>query len=420
MKRIIHLGLGNFHRAHQAWYTFKAGDWKITGVAMTNAKLQQEMAASANKFLLGTWGQAGLSTEVIDVIDDVLLASKQGAQVASKIADENTHIVTMTITEKGYHLKGGRLDFAATAIAHDLRESAPTSAIGILAKGLIMRFQTSGNPISVVSCDNLSDNGKKLKKVVSDFIEELCPEAISWIETQVSFPTTMVDRITPQLSENAIDEIRATAGAQEMPVVGTEAFSEWIIEDDFSGPRPDWDGAGATFVENVSAFEHRKLRLLNGAHSFLAYAGLNAGYRYVHEAIADEEIREGLNRLWEEVSTTLSGSASRTTAAYRADLYRRFCVAELRHSLEQIALDGSVKLSERLVPVVDQRSSVEQKSPSTVGAIRAWAKFVVDRISRGEDINDPYGERLTDIVRKNSGDPVEALSKSMLEHDFAD
>ncbi|WP_424944970.1 hypothetical protein [Aliiroseovarius crassostreae] len=420
MKRIVHLGLGNFHRAHQAWYTFKAGDWKITGVAMTNAKLQQEMAASDNKFLLGTWSQSGLSAEVIDVIDEVILASRQGALVASKIADETTHIVTVTITEKGYYLKRGRLDFAATAIAHDLRESAPTSAIGILAKGLILRFQTSGDPISVVSCDNLSDNGMKLRRVVSDFIEELCPEALSWIESQVSFPTTMVDRITPRLSENAIEEIRTAAGIQTMPVVGTESFSEWVIEDDFAGPHPDWGGAGATIVEDVSAFEQRKLRLLNGAHSFLAYAGLNAGYSYVHEAIVDEEIREGLNRLWEEASLTLSGSAAQTATKYQTYLLRRFRVAEMRHSLEQIAMDGSVKLSERLVPVIRQRASADQMSPSAELAIKAWARFVVDRITRGEAINDPNDKRLTDIVRKNTGDPVEALSKSMLEHDLAD
>jgi fructuronate reductase len=420
MKRIVHLGLGNFHRAHQAWYTFKAGDWKITGVAITNAKLQQEMSSSANMFLLGTWGQSGLSAEVIDVIDDVLLASQQGTLVASKIADENTHIVTVTITEKGYHLKGGQLDFKAEAIVHDLLETVPTSAIGILAKGLIQRFQTSGNPISVVSCDNLSNNGKKLKRVVSNFIEELCPEALCWIDSQVSFPATMVDRITPRLSEITIEEIRASAGIQAMPVVGTEEFSEWIIEDDFSGPRPGWDVAGATFVRDVSSFEHRKLRLLNGAHSFIAYAGLNAGYSHVHEAIADEEIREGVNRLWEEASSTLLGPATQTVTTYRSDLLMRFGVPELRHSLEQIAMDGSVKLSERLVPVIRRRSSMDQKSPSSERAIRAWAKFVVDRITRGENINDPYDERLREIIGKNSSDSAEALSKAILECSFAD
>lgn len=414
MKRIVHLGLGNFHRAHQAWYTAKAGGWRITGVAMTNAKLQDEMAEAANRYLLGTWGRSGLSTEVIDVIDEVLLASQQGAMIVSKIADANTHIVTVTITEKGYHLSGGHLDLNAAAIARDLQETSPTSAIGLLSEGLIQRYKLSAGSISVVSCDNLSDNGAKLKQVVSDYVQERYPEAVPWLGEQVSFPATMVDRITPRLSAKAIDEICAAAGGQTMPVVGTEAFSEWIVEDRFAGLRPDWDAAGAMLVKDVTSFEQRKLRLLNGAHSFMAYAGLNKGHRYVHDAIADDEIRNGVCGIWEEASSTLSEPASQTVPTYQADLLKRFAVPALRHSLEQIAADGSVKLSERLLPVLQLRAVRKHKSPYVEAAIAAWAGFVAQRVIK-DQIDDPFSAGLEKIVRENPGDPDGALVRFMMD-----
>ena len=392
MPRILHLGLGNFHRAHQAWHTARAGgDWRITGVVMGNAALYEALSAQGGAYHLGIRGPEGLTVKRITLHDRLLLARGDPRAVIAAIAEPEVQIVTLTVTEKGYCLgTDGRLDLAHPAIAEDLAQG-PRSAIGMLTHGLAAR----GAPLTVVSCDNVSGNGHKLRAAVGDFARA----AGLILPGGLRFPDTMVDRITPATTDAIRDEIAAASGVEDAAPVLTEAFSEWVIADDFAGPRPAWEKAGVEIVPDVAPFEMRKLRLLNAAHSYLAYAGLLAGHRYVHEAIADRGLRDGVDRLWDEAQATLPEAVLPTTPAYRAALTRRFGVAEMRHELAQIAGDGSLKLPERIVPLV----TAPDAAPQAMRAIAAWVAFVQRAVERGEPLNDPNAERLAECVRKAAG-----------------
>jgi len=411
MKRIVHLGLGNFHRAHQAWYTSTVGDWKITGVVMTNAALKAEMAEHNNDYILGTWGNDGLSAEKISVYDEVLLATEQSSSIISKIADTDTHVVTLTITEKGYHLRSSdnHLDLNAEPISHDLKSDKPKSAVGLLATGLMRRCLNNGQPLTVLSCDNLSNNGDKLRQAMHDYISVLALETVPILKEKISFPNSMVDRITPTLSSEVQKNIRMVAGLQGIPCVGTESFSEWVIEDKFIAPRPQWDKAGAVLVSDVASFEERKLRLLNAAHSYLAYAGLLAGYTFVHEAINDPVLRANVNGLWDEAAVTVSEPAAATLSTYRTALLNRFSVVEMQHRLDQVASDGSLKLRERLLPILKHRQFIGIESPVTMLAISTWAEFVQSGIANNESLNDPERKKINEIVTDESSDATDLL-----------
>lgn len=388
MPRIVHFGLGNFHRAHQAWYTDHAGGWTITGVIMSNRAERDHLAAHGNAYLLGIWGKDGLRSEKISVYDDILLATDQPQEIIDRIADPDTHVVTLTVTEKGYYLRSGdaRIDLSAEPIQHDLTSETPKTAIGLLAAGLIKR---AGQPLTVISCDNLSDNGRKLGQAMADYLAEKDPDTADWLANKVSFPNAMVDRITPRLGDDATAEVAEVAGEIGLPTVGTEDFSEWVIEDNFAASRPDWDKAGAELVPDVAPFEERKLRLLNASHSYLAYAGQLAGHQFVHEAIADPTLRAGVDALWDEAGSTVSRPASDSIDAYRAALLDRFAVPAMRHSLSQIAMDGSMKLRERLVPILLARVAAGQEAPQTTRAIASWMAFVWNAVEAGEALNDP-------------------------------
>ena len=382
MPRILHLGLGNFHRAHQAWHTARAGGWQITGVVMGNGALHTALTAQGGAYHLGIRGPEGLRVDRIALHDRLLLARNDPQAVVTAIADPEVDIVTLTITEKGYCLgPDGRLDLQNPAIAADLAGPA-RSAIGMLTHGLAARTA----PVTVISCDNVSGNGHKLRAAVADFARA----AGLSLSADIRFPDTMVDRITPATTEAIRAEIEAASGESDAAPVLTEAFSEWIIEDDFAGPRPAWDSAGVEIVPDVAPYEMRKLRLLNAAHSYLAYAGLLAGHRYVHEAMADPSLRAGVERLWDEAQATLPEAVLSTTPAYRAALVERFAVAEMRHELAQIACDGSLKLRERVVPLITGLDV----APQARRAVAAWVAFVLRTVERGDPLRDPNGERM--------------------------
>ncbi|PIV75062.1 MAG: mannitol dehydrogenase [Rhodobacteraceae bacterium CG17_big_fil_post_rev_8_21_14_2_50_65_11] len=388
MPRILHLGLGNFHRAHQAWHTARAGgDWHITGVVMGNTVLYDALRAQGGAYHLGIRGPEGLRVERIALHDRLLLARDDPKAVVAAIADPEVAIVTLTVTEKGYCLgPDGRLDLDHPAIAEDLAYG-PRSAIGILTHGLAER----STPVTVISCDNVSGNGGKLRAAVSD----LARAAGLPLPTGTRFPDTMVDRITPATTDAIRAEIAAASGVEDAAPVLTEAFSEWVIADEFAAPRPAWDKAGVEIVPDVAPFEMRKLRLLNAAHSYLAYAGLLAGHRYVHEAIADPELRAGVERLWDEAQATLSEAVLPTIPAYRRALIGRFSVADMRHELAQIANDGSLKLPERLLPLVNGLDA----APQAQHAIAAWVAFVSRAQERGDQLNDPNADRIAGSAR---------------------
>lgn len=387
MPRILHLGVGNFHRAHQAWHTARAGgDWRITGVVMSNADLFERLLSQDGAYHLGIRGFDGLTVERIAIHDRLLLASRSPQAVIDAIVDAEVQVVTLTITEKGYCLgPDGRLDLQNAAIAHDLA-AGPSSALAMLAHGLSRRTA----PVTVISCDNISANGRKLHAGVRDY----STAAGLSLTANISFPDTMVDRITPVITDAVQYEIEDRVGRPDVAPVLTEAFSEWIIEDDFAGPRPNWEKAGVEIVPDVARFEMRKLRLLNAAHSYLAYAGLLAGHRYVHEAMADPALRAGVEQLWDEAERTLPETLSAGLAAYRCALIERFLVTAMRHELSQIAVDGSLKLRERLVPVVNGPND----APQARRAIAAWVAFLLWRHMSGKAVADANASQIVGLL----------------------
>jgi len=404
--RILHIGLGNFHRAHQAWYTARSGaDWQVTGVAMTNGDVLDAMAAQGG-YTLGVRGVDGLCAEWIGVHDRLLLARREPDAVLAAFTDPDLHIVTMTVTEKGYCLSAanGLLDLTHPAISGDLA-GAPRSAVGLLVHGLASRAASGLPPLTVVSCDNLSANGRRLEATVEAFA------VAAGLGTGPGnrFPNSMVDRITPATTEELARRIFHASGWPDRAPVMTEAFSEWVIEDSFAGPRPEWDRAGAEIVPDVAPYEWRKLRLLNAAHSFLAYAGQLAGHSFVHQAMADPALRAGVERLWDEAAATLPDAVRSTAPAYRRALAERFSVEEMRHSLRQIAMDGSLKLRERLAPLI--RAS--ESAPQATETVATWIVFVRSAVREGKELLDPNARRLHDMVTR--ADRTDALCEVMAE-----
>ena len=373
MTTILHFGPGNFFRAHLAEYTFDAGGWVIEAVSLRSADVADAFAAHGPSYTLAVQGQ---EPRQIDVITQVHVAPRDPGAVLARIADPAVTIISATVTEKGYHLDGaGRLDLADPVIAAELT-GGPQSLIGYLAHGLAQRSA----PVTILSCDNRVGNGRALEAAVRDFAAAAGVE----ITCDTRCPNAMVDRITPATTE---DQIAATGDPMVVPC---EAFKEWVIEDRFAGPRPAWPGV--QFVEDVAPHELRKLRMLNGAHSYLAYAGALKGHTYVHEAVADPDLRTGVRALMSEAAATLPEVVRAQAAPYADALISRFENPHLNHALRQIAMDGSQKLPYRIVDSLRARGAAA--SPALVGALRAWVEFCRTETAAGRALQDPNAAAL--------------------------
>ncbi len=390
---IVHLGVGAFHRAHQAVYTDDAiaargGDWGIAGVSLQ----RPDMAQALNP-------QGGLYTvEVLDkqpcyrVIGALLRmfhAPSQAQQVIAALAAPTTHVVTLTVTEKGYGFAaGGLLDRNRPDVAHDLRGGQPPlSTVGWLAAGLRARHASGGAPITIVSCDNLSDNGARLGAAVENIIGASDPALSRWLRGDVRFPNTMVDCIVPASTPASRARVQAATGLEDAASVQREVFSQWVIQDDFAGPRPAWEVAGAQFVDRVEPHEKLKLHVLNASHSALAYLGLRRGCVLVREAIADPEIAGFLDAMM--IEETAPALPDLDVAAYWAQTRRRFANPMVDHSLAQIAQDGSIKLAQRIFPLIADNARAGRSPARMIAVARAWLELA----SSGRVV-DPQAARL--------------------------
>lgn len=398
MPRIVHLGLGNFHRAHQAWYTHAANtgaaqEWRITGVAMRNPALRDAMEAEGWAYDLGIMSPEGLRVERIAVHDRVLVAAETPGLVVDAIADPEVAAVTLTVTEKGYSLTAdGTLDTDDPGIASDIHTGTTRSVIGLLARGLTRRTLRGGGAITVLSCDNLGGNGRLLHRAVTEFLTASGQSAGAL--NDVRFPDTMVDRITPATTPAIKARMQAAAGRAVVAPVMTEDFTEWIIEDT-GGTLPDWTSAGAAFVPDVGPYERRKLLLLNGAHSALAYGGLLRGHDYVHQAVADARLMTHIRALWAEAAPLLPEFGQDDIAAYTDALTSRFSVSALEHRLSQIAMDGSAKLQQRILPILRHHRF---QAPAASRVLGDWWRVLTLRDGRGEPLGDPMAQALQDVI----------------------
>ncbi|HEY4453086.1 MAG TPA: mannitol dehydrogenase family protein [Pseudonocardiaceae bacterium] len=329
--RIVHLGLGNFHRAHQAVYTEDAGGWEITGVANRSRTVVDALRAQHQLYTVITASDGPAEVRPVRVITDALVAADEPEKVVRRIADPATEIVTLSVTEAGYHLRPGTRD-----LAPDLPVD---SMLGLLARGLVRRT----TPITVLSCDNLTANGELLRHVLGQYD----PDSLA----PATFPSSMVDRITPATTAEHVALAKEAGYADAIPVP-TEPFSQWVIEPNFAAGRPVWENAGALLSNEVHAYETVKVRLLNGCHSLIAYLGLLRGHAYIASAFADEPIATAVELLMADYVPTLRLPANFDLAGYQNQLAMRFANSALGHRTAQVGTDGSMKLAQRVPDAV--------------------------------------------------------------------
>jgi fructuronate reductase len=336
---IVHLGIGAFHRAHQAVYTEDAiaaagGEWGICGVSQRSPSVVEQLAPQDGLYTLAQRDGDGERLRVIGAVRELLWARQDGDQVLGRIAAPSTRLVTLTVTEKGYHHDPAtnRLRLDSPEVAADLSDGGARTVIGQVVAGLARRRARDGGPITVLCCDNLPDNGRVLRELVSDFIAHSSSTngLGQWIEANVRFPSTMVDRITPATTDADRARIAGELGARDDGAVVTEPFTQWVIEDDFAAGRPAWERAGAIMTEDVSPYERMKLRMLNGAHSTLAYLAQLADYELVSDAMGPfEDVLRSL--MSTDVAPTLNVPDGFDLAAYEGELLERFANPALRH-----------------------------------------------------------------------------------------
>ena len=399
---IVHLGIGAFHRAHQAVYVDDAlgkfgGDWRIVGVSLRSSAVREQLAPQDGLYTIVVRDGDHTNERLIGAVARVLVASEDLSAVISALADPATHIVTLTVTEKGYCLDPatGKLDFANPQIVNDLKHiDCPQSAIGFLAAGCAERMGAGRPGLTIMSCDNLPGNGQLLKRAVMAFAERLAPPLAIWIASQCRFPATMIDRIVPATTNDDRTLLEKRIGLHDAAMVKAEPFSQWVIEDDFAGQRPAFEQVGAQLVADVTPFELAKLRMLNGSHSTLAYLGLAQGHAFVHQAIAVPQISSIIDRLMKEAAATLPVVPGLDPAAYAAALRARFGNSALQHRLAQIAMDGSQKLPQRLLGTIRDRYAAGSSAAAAITGVRAWIDHFASNF-----VDDPMAERLRQIGR---------------------
>lgn len=399
---IVHLGLGAFHRAHQAWYTDLAMDggdrhWAIVGASLRSAAVARRINPQDGLYSLTSRSGAGATTRVVGSIRAVHATTTAFGEhdVTCAIAAQPTRIVSLTVTEKGYASRpDGSLDHALARIGF----------YPLLARGLARRRDLGRDGVTLMSCDNLAGNGARLQRLVSEYLAAFAPDLLPWFESHCACPSTMVDRIVPATTGEDRDEVAGSLGMRDEAAVMTEPYSQWVIEDRFAAGRPRWETVGATLVADVAPFETAKLRMLNGAHSALAYLGLEKGHVFVHQAIADPDLRALVERLVrDEAAHSFAPATGQDLAAYADSLFARFANPALRHRLDQIAADGSQKIPQRWLETIADRRGRGQRSPALLAALAGWVRHV-----RGDEqtVDDPLAPALASLWQQNGSPGV--------------
>ncbi len=407
---IVHFGVGAFHRAHQAVYTHDVlekhgGDWRIFGVSLQSTHAADQLNAQDGMYTLAIRGGGETSYRIIKSIAHVEAASQGKKRIYEMLAAPRTRIVSMTVTEKAYGIvrDTGRVDPAHPAIKHDLENPEdPIGILGFLVKGLKERKELGLKPYTVLCCDNLPQNGDLVQSGILDFVNRLGePELIDWIEAHGAFPNTMVDRITPAMQPELLKEVSSVIGHNDTMPVETEPFSQWVIEDHFSDGRPQWEEAGVSFTKDVAPYEEMKLRMLNGAHSLIAYVGFLCGKKYVRDVMADERMARLVDEHILAAAKTLKPLGNIDLDAYRRELIERFRNPSIAHETFQIAMDGSQKMPQRIfAPAADALSRGLSIEPFAF-ATATWIRFCAGIHENGEryDIIDPRGEELVSTFK---------------------
>ena len=400
---IVHFGLGAFHRAHQAVFTDicnrDGGNlWMITGVSMRSDTVARQLNPQDGLYTLTVRSSEGSHTQIIGAVAEVLVAGQDRAAIVERISSPACQLVIFTVTEKGYcRASDGTLD----------TDLAAQGFYPILCEALARRREAGLPGLSLLSCDNLSGNGKQLGRLMRAWIDAAEPDLRDWFDMQCTTPDSMVDRIVPAPSPGDRAELEQRIGLRDEAAIFTEGFSQWVIEDDFAGPRPKWEDHGVQIVDDVAPYETAKLRMLNGSHSLLAYAGLDRGHSFVHQAIADPNLRALIQRLMRhEAAPTIAAGVGQDLEAYSAQLISRFENPALDHRLDQIAMDGSQKIGQRWLEVLADRSPSGKRCDAILTGLAHWLHHVSGDV---RPVDDPHAAPLQQACAE--GSKAEAIAR---------
>jgi len=440
---IVHFGIGAFHRAHQAVFTEDAmvatadSRWGILGVTGRTDSVVQQLRPQDCLYGVLERGADADALRIVSSVLDVAWPAKESERITEAVAAPTTHVATLTITEKGYQrAANGDADVASDAVRADVaviaaelagRDALPASRtpLGLLVRGLARRFRRGGEPFSVVSCDNVVDNGHMTKQIVMSLARAAGAAAVSappatgftvWLEASVTFPSTMVDRLTPATTGEDRERAFELLGLRDEALVVAEPFRQWVIEDDFAGPRPAWERVGAIVTADVAPYERAKLRILNGSHSMLAYLGALAGHETIAQAVADERLRVAVLRMLDDdILPTVAAPRGMELHEYRDSVLHRFANPQLKHATRQVAMDGSHKVPLRWLAPACERLAAGRVPHGIALAVAGWITYIA-RASDADSANldDPLAHTLQVAVGDTASlgdDPVAAVER---------
>lgn len=421
---IVHLGVGAFHRAHQAAVIedcLARGEkgWAIAGASLRSADTRDALQPQDNLYTLSVRSAAGEALRVIGAIRESHVAPENPGALLARMAAPTTKIVSLTVTEKGYchDPATGELNEAHPDIIHDLANpDAPRSAIGYLAKALRMRRANHTSAFTILCCDNLPANGRTVKRVIDRFAHLLNKDFGHWVAGEVACPASMVDRIVPATTDEDRTRISGLLGVEDRWPVVTEPFLQWVVEDVFPSGRPDFALSGVEMVKDVTPFEHMKLRLLNGSHSTIAYLGYLAGYETVADTIADPAFARLIRAMMDaEITPTLHMPAGTDLNGYKSALIERFRNPALKHRTWQIAMDGSQKLPQRLLGTIRDRLKAGAPIDRLALGVAGWMRYVAGTDEKGApiDVRDPLAAKLA-AVATEAGPSAARLAPALL------
>ncbi|MHC8509058.1 MAG: mannitol dehydrogenase family protein [Rhodospirillales bacterium] len=401
---IVHFGVGAFHRAHQAVYTDDAlakdgGDWRITGVSLRSADAADALNPQDGLYTLIERGADKTDVRVIGSLAKVIAAPRDRAAPLAVLAAPAARVVTLTVTEKAYGIDRSRpgVDAVHTAVAADLKNPrSPEGVLGLITEGLRLRRAQGLAPFTVLCCDNLPDNGALLRAGVIDFAGRTDPDLAAWIDAEAAFPSSMVDCITPAPSDQTRDDARTASGFVDMGAAECEPFRQWVIEDRFTAGRPAWEAGGALFVDDVKPYELMKLRMLNGAHSMLAYTGFLSGCEYVRDVMKQPALSVLVARHMDAAAAGLTPLGKIDFNCYKNDLLNRFSNPVIAHQTKQIAMDGTEKLPQRIFAPAQETLKNGGDARPFAFAAAAWMRYCLGKTDNGVayPLNDPREEEI--------------------------
>ena len=427
--QIVHLGFGAFHRGHQAVYNDLTNQvaeerWGICEINMFgDSKLVDDLKEQQLHFTVIEKSASTTTSRLVRTVTEAIHTPDEGIEVAiAKMVEPQIKIVSLTITEKGYCVdpQTRQLDESNVLIKQDLQTPRkPCSAIGLIVEALNQRMQSGMGAFSVMSCDNIPENGHLTRDAVLAFAAKRSEELKVWIENNTTFPSTMVDRIVPAMTSDQYDVIKQETGYRDPCGVVCEDFRQWVIEDNFVAGRPSWEKAGAMLVEDVLPYEEMKLRMLNGSHSFLAYNGSLAGYDYIYECMQDENFKKATYFLMtQEQAKSLSPKLNVNLEEYAQLLIERFSNSNIKHKTAQIAMDGSQKLPQRAVDpyLTLLERGIEPKGLSVL--IAGWLQYVITTIESGNQLEDPLASVFSLSIKESEDPTTQALALLAIEKVF--